>query len=73
MVENRTIVQAKIDKTIYLNFKDLVKRKLGIPVRMRLEQLMEKDTFNIKTEVANSQPVNWSVMNEGINCLSRSI
>lgn len=67
MVENRTTVQAKINKTIYLEFKDLVKRKLGIPVRLRLEQLMQKDTFNIKTDVANSKPLNWSVMNESIN------
>lgn len=67
MIENRTLVQAQVNKEIYRDFKNLVKKRLGIPVRLRLEQLMEKDTFNIKTNVANNRPLKWSVMNEDIN------
>lgn len=67
MLENRTLVQAQVNKEIYRDFKNLVKNRLGISVRLRLEQLMEKDTFNIKTDAKNNRPLKWSMMNENIN------
>ena len=61
MVKELKLIQARVDKDLYNDFKTKVKRYHQKTVRWLLEDFMKTELLNIKPTGPNTKPLNWSV------------
>ena len=61
MVKELKLIQARVDKELYNDFKTKVKRYHQKTVRWLLEDFMKTELLNINLTDPNAKPLNWSV------------